>query len=130
MDAGFVVHVGHSADELGKDLLNLGGLDGAFLEEVIVELIAYCVSESPKIFCVYIARTWTVLEHQPDEVLCDYDLVQPCDVRVEELAMVVDLAGKVGVVLLRRLKHNLYVSRQSSLSLTYAVSSYAPWSHW
>ena len=52
MDAGFIVHVRHSADELGEDLLCLGGLDGAFLEEVVVELIAYCVSESPKVFCV------------------------------------------------------------------------------
>jgi hypothetical protein len=130
VDAGFVVHVGYRADELGEDPLYLGRLDGALLEEVVVELIAYCVSDVPKVFRVYIARTWTVLEHQPDEVLRDYDLVQPRDVRVEELAMVVDLAGEVGIVLLRRLKHNLQVFCQSNVSLAYVVPWYAPWSHW
>jgi hypothetical protein len=52
-------------------------------------------------------RTWAVLEHQPDQLLGDYDLVQARNVRVCELAMVVDLAGEVGVVLLRRLEHDL-----------------------
>jgi hypothetical protein len=65
---------------------------------------------------LYVARTWTVLEHQPNEVLRDYDLMQPCNVRMEKLAMMVDLAGEVGVVLLGRLEHNLCVSRQRNLS--------------
>jgi hypothetical protein len=33
--------------------------------------------------------------------------------RVEELAMVVDLAGEIGVVLLRGFEHNLYESARS-----------------
>jgi hypothetical protein len=52
-------------------------------------------------------RTRAVLEHQPDQLLGDYDLVQARNVRVCELAMVVDLAGEVGVVLLGRLEHDL-----------------------
>lgn len=90
MDTRLVVDVRHGADELGEDLLHFGRLNGALVEEVVVELIA-----------------WAILEHQPDQRFGDYDLVQPCDVRVEELAMVVDLAGEVGVVLLRRLEHDL-----------------------
>lgn len=48
----------------------------------------------------------TVFQHQPHERLGDYDLVQAGDVRVEELAVMVDFAGEVGIVLLRALKHD------------------------
>jgi hypothetical protein len=54
VDAGFVVHVGYRADELGEDLLYLGRLDGALLEEVVVELIAYCVCQMCPTYSVYI----------------------------------------------------------------------------
>jgi hypothetical protein len=52
-------------------------------------------------------RTWAVFEHQPDQLLGHYDLVQARNVRMCELAVVVDLAREVGVVLLRRLEHDL-----------------------
>lgn len=52
-------------------------------------------------------RTWAVLEYQPYQLLCHYDLVQSRNMRVYELAVVVNLAGEVGVVLLRRLENNL-----------------------
>jgi hypothetical protein len=84
------VYVGDGADELGEDLLDLRGLEGALCEEVVVELIA-----------------GAVLEYEPDERFGDDDLVQACDVRVYELAMVVDLAREVRVVLLRRLEDYL-----------------------
>lgn len=45
------------------------------------------------------ARTRAVFEHQPDEVLGDYDLIESRNVRVDKLAMVVNLAGEVGVIL-------------------------------
>lgn len=50
---------------------------------------------------------WTVLQDQPDQALGHDDLVQAGDVRVEELSVVVDLAGEVGIVLLGRLEHDL-----------------------
>jgi hypothetical protein len=90
VDARLVVDVGHGADELGEDALDLGGLEGALLQEVVVELVA-----------------GTVLEDQPDQLLGDYDLVQARDVRVDELAVVVDLAREVGVVFLGRLEDDL-----------------------
>ena len=40
MDTGFVVDVRDGADELGEDLLDLCGFEGAVREEVVVELIA------------------------------------------------------------------------------------------
>lgn len=52
-------------------------------------------------------HTRAVFQHQPDQALRDYDLVQARNVRMCELAMVVDLTGEVGVVLLRRLEHDL-----------------------
>ncbi len=53
--------------------------------------------------------TRTVLQDQPHQVLGDDDLVETGDVRMEELAMVVDLAGQVRVVLLGRFKYDLAV---------------------
>lgn len=90
VDARLVVDVRHGADELGEDALDLGGLEGALLQEVVVELVA-----------------GAVLEDQPDQLLGDYDLVQARDVRVDELAVVVDLAREVGVVFLGRFEDDL-----------------------
>lgn len=80
----------HSADQLGEDFLDLGWLERAGLEKVIVQLIARAV-----------------LQYQPDQSFRDYDLIQPCDVRVKELAVMVDFAGEIGVILFGRLENNL-----------------------
>jgi hypothetical protein len=95
VDARLVVDVRDGADELGEDALDLGGLESALCQQVVVELVA-----------------GAVLEDQPDQLLGDYDLVQAGNVRVDELAVVVDLAGEIGVVLLGRLEHNLWACQQ------------------
>jgi hypothetical protein len=64
------------------------------------------VSEAP--FNVYPQHhTRAILEHQPYQRLGDYDLIQPGNVRVQKLTMVVDLSRKVGIVLLGRLEDYL-----------------------
>lgn len=112
--ARLVVYVGYGADELREYALDLGGLEGALLQEVVVELVA-----------------GTVLEDQPDQLLGDYDLVQAGDVRVDELAVVVDFAREVGVVFLRRLEDDLLslVCPLLSRSLWYGMAAGVPWSH-
>lgn len=82
--------VGHGADELCEYALDFCGLEGALFQEVVVQLVA-----------------GAVLEDQPDELFCDYDLVQARNMRVDELAVVVYFAGEVGVVLFRRLEDDL-----------------------
>jgi hypothetical protein len=71
--------------------------------------------------------TWTVLQHEPDQIFGHDNLVEPGNVRVEELAMVVDFAGKVGVFLAGRLEHDLpqLVAMQRD-----TLRDTAPWSHW
>lgn len=65
------------------------------LQQVVVQLIARAV-----------------LQDQPYQRLGDYDLVQAGDVRVQELAVVVDLAREVGIVLLRALENDTRAVRQ------------------
>jgi hypothetical protein len=91
--AGLVVDVGNGANELGEYALDFGRLKRALCQEVVVELIARAPFKS-----------------QPDQLLGDYDFVQARDVRVGELAVVVDLAREVGVVFLRRLEYDLLPS--------------------
>jgi hypothetical protein len=109
MHAELVVYVGYGADELCEDLLNLSGLEGALVEEVVVELITCTrVSRALSLRRLFPSRrTWAVLQDQPDERFRDYDLVQPRNVRVYELAVVVDLAREIGIVLLRGLEDDL-----------------------
>jgi hypothetical protein len=87
VDARLAVDIGDGADELGEDALDAVGVEGAVAEQVVVELVA-----------------GAVLEDQPDELLGDDDLVETGNVGVDELAVVMDLAGEVGVVLLGRLE--------------------------
>lgn len=54
-----------------------------------------------------LGRTWAVLEDQPHEGFGNYNLVESRYVRVDELSVVVDLPGEVGVVLVGRLQHDL-----------------------
>jgi hypothetical protein len=63
-------------------------------EQVIVQLVA-----------------GAVLKDQPYQILRDYDFVKACNVRVQELAVMVDLAREVGVLFLGRLEHDLRVQR-------------------
>ena len=60
------------------------------LKQVVVQLIA-----------------GTPLQDQPYQALRHYNLVKTRDVWMEELAVVVDFAGEVGIVLLRALEYNL-----------------------
>jgi hypothetical protein len=87
VDARLAVDIGDGADELGEDALDAVGVEGAVAEQVVVELVA-----------------GAVLKDQPDELLGDDDLVETGNVGVDELAVVMDLAGEVGVVLLGRLE--------------------------
>ena len=84
------------ADELGEDLLDLVRLHRPGLEQVVVELIS-----------------GAVLEREPDKRLGDDDFVEAGDVGVDELAVVVDLAGEVVVFLFGRLEDDLADQRRA-----------------
>lgn len=90
VDTRFRMDVRDGADQLCEDLLNLSFFHATMFEQVVIQLVAS-----------------TPFQDQPYQRLGDYDFVKACNVRVEELAMVVDLASEVGVVLLGRLEHNL-----------------------
>ena len=113
--------VGDGTDELGEDALDLGGLECARLEEVVVKFVA-CDASDARVVSRAMRRTWAVLEHQPDQLLSHYDLVQARDVRMYELAVVVDLARQVGIVLLRRLEHDLDAISQFSARELYGCT--------
>lgn len=51
--------------------------------------------------------TRTIFKSQPDKVFRHDDLVQSGDMGMEELAVVVDFAREVGVLLARGLEHDL-----------------------
>ena len=84
------MHITHGADQLRENLLHLPRLHPPVLQQMVVQLIS-----------------GAVLQHQPYQTLRHYHLVQARDVGVQELAVVVDLAGEVGIVLLGRLEHDL-----------------------
>jgi hypothetical protein len=108
------VDVAHGADELGKGLLDLVDGQPAVLEQVVVQLVA-----------------GAVLEDEPDERLGDDDLVQAGDVGVDELAVVVDLAGEVGVVLVGGLEDDLRrLAAEVSGCHGRQCCEIAPWSRW
>jgi hypothetical protein len=89
------MNIAHGTHQLGEDLLHLADFHAAMVENVVVQLIAR-----------------TVFQHQPDQVLGHNHLVQSRDVRVQELAMVVDFSGQVGIVLFRALQHHFRAVRQ------------------
>lgn len=64
-------------------------------DEVVVQLVAL-----------------TELEDQPDSLLGDDDLVQAGDMRVDELTVVMDLAGEVWVVARCSLEDDLCVRKE------------------
>jgi hypothetical protein len=51
--------------------------------------------------------TWTVFEYKPDQLFCHYNLIETGDMRVEELAMVMNLAWEVRILPWGGLEHNL-----------------------
>jgi hypothetical protein len=90
MDALLVVDVGDCANELRKDLLHERWFQWTVFDQVVVQFIAR-----------------TILEHEPDKRFCDNDFIQAGNVGVEELAVVMDLARKVLVILLCRFQDDL-----------------------
>jgi hypothetical protein len=62
-----------------------------------------------------IAPTLTIFQYKPDHRLGDYDLVESCDMRMDELPMMMYLAGKVRIVLFRGLKNDLIVGVSLSI---------------
>lgn len=54
--------------------------------------------------------TRAVLQHQPDEILRHNDLVQPRNMRVDKLAVMVYLAGEVRIVFVGRLEDDLWMA--------------------
>lgn len=59
--------------------------------------------------------TLTIFQHEPDHLLRNYNLVQSRNVGMYKLSVVVNLACEVGIVLLRRLEHDLCaISRAAS----------------
>lgn len=61
--------------------------------------------------------TRTVLQHKPDQRLCDDDFVQSCNMRVEELSMVVYFSCQVRIVFVGGFQNNLGRYCQSSSSI-------------
>lgn len=51
--------------------------------------------------------TWTVFEYKPDQLFCHYNLIETGDMRVEELAMMMNLAREIRILPWGGLEHNL-----------------------
>ena len=90
MHALFAVYVCDSTDKLCKDLLGLLDRERAFVAEVVVQFVAL-----------------TVFQHQPYLVLGDYNFIEAGDVRVYELAMMVDFSSEVRIVFAGGLENDL-----------------------
>lgn len=54
------------------------------------------------------APTRAVFQYEPDQVLGDDDFVEPRNMRVDELAVMMNLAGQVGISFVGRLEDNLH----------------------
>ena len=52
-------------------------------------------------------RTRTVLQNEPDQILCYDNLVQSSNMRVQKLPVMMDFAGKIRITLVGRLEHYL-----------------------
>lgn len=96
MHALLLVDVADRPDELGECFLYLFDRQSSMLQQIVVELVA-----------------GAVLQDEPDERLGDDDFVEACDVRMDELAVVMDFAGEVGVLFSRRLEDDLVLSAAS-----------------
>ena len=76
----------------------------------MIQIVRYNPRSRQSTACFH---TGAVLENKPDQVLRNYDLVKSRNVRVDELSVVVDLAGKVRIVLLSRLENDLVAHSHS-----------------
>lgn len=84
-------------------------------KEIVVEFIAYFQSfvSSFVMGPVLWTHTWTVFQHQPNQLLRHNDFVKSGDMRVQELTMMVDFTGEVRVFSWRRLEHDLFIISNS-----------------
>ena len=97
MNTGLAMDVGDGANELCEDPLDLFNGQRAMTEEIVVEFI-----------------TRAIFEHQPNQLFCYDNLIESGDVRMEELAMVVNFTGQIGVFSRRRLENDLQTRITSS----------------
>lgn len=70
--------------------------------------------------------TGAVFEHQPDQVLRHDDFVESSDMRVYELSVMVDFAGKVRIVSSRGFKNNLYDPSFASKAQISRIPTFEP----
>lgn len=89
MDTRLLVDICHSANQLREYPLDLVDRELPMLDQVVVQLVS-----------------GTIFQDQPHQRLGHYDLVQSGNVRVDELSVVVDLAGQVRVALVCRLEYD------------------------
>jgi hypothetical protein len=92
MDTILRVDISHSAHQLRKYLFTLFSCQPAMLQKVVVQLIAR-----------------TILQHQPHQRLRHNHFIQTRNMGMHELSMMVDFAGKVGVVLKGRFEYHFGV---------------------
>ena len=72
--------------------------------------------------------TRTVFQDKPDQILRHYYFVQPGDVGMKELSVMVDLSCQVRVIFLRGFEHHLrFLSIKCFLNSPLRAM---PWSHW
>ncbi len=71
-------------------------------------------------------RTGTVFKYQPHQVLCHNDFVEPSDMRVYKLSVMVDFAGKVRIVFSRGFKNHLYGQSFPSKAQTSRTPTFEP----
>jgi hypothetical protein len=95
MDAGLLMHIRHSADQLGKGPLHLVHRESAMLDQVIIQFV-----------------TRTVLQDKPHQRLGYYNLVESRNMWMHELSVMVDFAGQVRIALVRGLEHDLGAIRE------------------
>ena len=76
-------------------------------DQVIVQLVP--CQQSARFYAHFGAfHTGAVLQDKPEQCFRHDDLIQASNVWVQELPMVVDFSSEVRIVLLGRLKHNLF----------------------
>lgn len=122
------VDIGDSTQQLREDLLDLDFFHTAMFEEVVIQFVAYVAPLllARDVCSIAQGRVWqtgTVFQHQPYQRLGDNHLIKTRNVWVEELAMMVDLARQVRIVLLGRLEHNLQCIPSDSCFVGNALSN-------
>lgn len=133
MYARLLVYIRYGTHELGEDLLDLVAWQRAMFEKVVIQFVA-CSKSAPIssniAYTPFIDHTLAVFQNQPYHGLGHYHLVQSRNMRVDKLAMMMDLAGKVRIILLGGFEHNLSGYHQYWSPRRYPNSEDRPWSHW